>query len=225
MTRRLVGLVVMAATFAAGAARAQEGPTSEDPSSDVGASSEATAPRFEVSLKAGGHFPQLANDLKTNFDAILKFGVGVALERRLQIFFEMGYTQPTHDAGTDDPRLGTAGAAYSTTMTVRDLSLTLGAQYFIRPPSSHWLPYAGLGLQARMLRSEVVGTSGGASFGQNNETSTQLGGTVYGGVALHLGPGLAYGELRFGFAPVAQKVTGEANVGAMSALLGYGLFF
>jgi hypothetical protein len=70
------------------------------------------------------------------------------------------------------------------------------------------------GLQLRFLRSDVSG-SGGSAFGDTSETSTQIGGALFGGVGLHARPGLVLGELRFGFAPVSQTVTGSANVGAL----------
>jgi hypothetical protein len=180
---------------------------------------------LELSLKAGGHFPQVTNHLGTNFDAILKFGVGVAVERRLQIFVELGYTQPTHETTSMDPRLGMAGAPYTSTLTVRELAANLGAQFFFTPLSSFVLPYAGLAAQAHFVKSEVVGSSMGTPFGENDETSTQIGGAVFGGAGLHLGPGLLLGELRFGYAGIGQKVTGQANIGALSALLGYGVMF
>jgi|GEM_PF-5991416 len=182
-----------------------------------------SAPTWEISLKAGGHFPQIANKLGTNFDAILKVGYGVALERRLQIFADFAYSQPARTSSGTDMRLGASGAEYTSTITVRDLTTTLGAEYLIPVDSHLWLPYAGVGLQLHFLKSDVKGNAAGTSFGDTSETSTQVGGVVFGGTGIRLGPGLILGELRFGFATVSQKVTGSANVGALSVLLGYGL--
>ena len=184
------------------------------------------APMFEVSLKAGGHFPQLTNELGTNLDALLKVGVGVALERRLQVFGELGYTQPTHKATVPgDARLGASGAGYTSTMTVRELNTSLGLAYFFAPLQDHLLPYAGAGLRLHFVKSTVEGGAPAAAFGKNEETSTQVGGQAFGGLGLRLGPGLALGELRFSYAGIGQKVTGDANIGSVSVLLGYGLLF
>jgi hypothetical protein len=205
---RLLSISLLLSTVIASTASASEG---------------GGQPALEISLKAGGHFPQITGKLGTNFDAVLKVGYGVALDHRLQLFVDLGYSQPTHTAQASDPRLGTAGAAYSSTLTVRDLSTTVGAAYFLLPPGAFLVPYAGAGLRLHFLKSDVVGTGASAAFGENTETSTQVGGAVFGGAGLHLGPGLLLGELRFGYAPVGQKVTGQANVGALSVLLGYGL--
>lgn len=183
----------------------------------------AAVPTVELSLKAGGHFPQLTNHLGTNFDAILKAGFGVALEKRLQLFIDFGYTQPTHGTTANDARLGSAGAGYQSDLTVRELSTMVGGQFFFSPMTSFLLPYAGLGLQLHFVKSIVTGSGGGMSFGENDETSTQVGGAAFGGLGLHLGPGMLLGELRFAYAPIGQKVTGQANIGALSVLLGYGL--
>jgi hypothetical protein len=81
-----------------------------------------------------------------------------------------------------------------------------------------------VGLRAHFLRARVEGT-GGEPFGLTSETATRLGGAAMGGVGFHAGPGLLFGELAFGYAPVNEKVTGVSNIGAASLLLGYGLLF
>lgn len=184
-----------------------------------------SAPNVEISVKAGGHFPQLTNDLGVSFDALLKVGVMVAAEGKLQVFGEIGYSQPTHEVKSSDPRLSAAGAEYKSKMTVRDLTTNVGLNYFFESPASHLLPYAGAALSLHFLSSEVQGDSASVAFGDHDETSTQVGGLAFGGLGFRLGPGLVLGELRFGFAPVDQKVTGSSNVGSLSVLFGYGLMF
>lgn len=179
---------------------------------------------FEVSLKAGGHFPQVVSPLSTSFDGVLHVGYAPWMEGRLQLFLEGGYSQPSHVTKGTDPRLGASGAAYSSTLTAMDLSTTLGASWFFAEPSAMWLPYAGLGLTAHFLKYDVTG-SGGNAFGENTETATRFGGAVFGGAGYHLGPGLLLGELRFGYAPVTDKLTGSSNLGALSLLVGYGVLF
>lgn len=179
---------------------------------------------MELSLKAGGHFPQVSNKLQTSFDAAVKFGYGVALERRLQVFIELGYSQPSYKVKDTDGRLGTSGEDYVSTIKVRDLGLTLGGAYFIPVPVPLLLPYAGAGLQLHFVRSVVQG-AGAMSFGRTDETVTKVGGVLFGGTGFKVGPGLLLGELRFGYTPISQKVTGPANIGHLSVLLGYGIMF
>ena len=179
---------------------------------------------LELSVRAGGHFPQLVNPLGTSFDGIVKVGYGVTGDRRLQLFVELGYTQPAKTSSATDPRLAEMGASYRSTLTVHDLSNTVGATYFIPAGQSWLLPYAGAGLQIHYLRSlEVASTEGGVVLGDHREAATRTGATVFGGAGFRLGPGLVLGELRFGYAPVSQRVTGTGNIGALSVLLGYGV--
>jgi hypothetical protein len=186
----------------------------------------ASAPpgALELSLKAGGHFPQLTNPLGTSFDGILKVGYGVTRDRRLQVFLDFAYTQPSNTVTGSDPRLGEMGSGYRSTLTIRDLSNTLGVAYFI-PAGQPWLlPYAGGGLQIHFVKStERATTDAGVLLGEHTETATGLGAAVFGGAGFRLGPGLLLGELRFGYTPVSQRVTGSSNIGALSVLVGYGI--
>jgi hypothetical protein len=197
------------------AALAQEAVTSKAP---------PRLPSLEVSLKAGGHFPQLLNRLGTSFDGILKVGYMPFEGRQLQFFAEVGYSAPTQTLSATDSRLGDSGETYNSTLTLHDFATTSGIAYYFRSPSESLLPYAGAGLRIHFLKAQVVGASS-SDFGQTSETEMKVGGMVMGGVAYRLGPGLLLGELAIGYAPVSQKVTGEANIGAASLLLGYGLMF
>lgn len=180
----------------------------------------ADAPSLEISLKGGGHFPQLMNKLGTSFDGVLKLGYAPFEERRVQFFLDLGYSRPQMTLTGTDPRL--AAGDYQSTLLMQDLSTTVGAAYFFTPPSSTWVPYAGAGLRVHFLKAEVTGASASA-FGLNTETDTRFGGVLFGGAGFHLGPGLLLGELAVGYAPIGQRVTGVSNVGALSVLLGYGV--
>lgn len=191
----------------------------------VEAAAEAPAkdlPTLEVSLKAGGHFPQVMNKLETSFDGILKAGYFLTESRQLQLFVDLGYSRPSQTLADNDPRLGDSGADYTSTLVLHDLATTLGFAYFFRAPTTGLVPYAGGGLRAHFLRAEVEGAAASA-FGLNTETDTQVGAVAFGGAALRLGPGMLLGELAVGYAPAGQRVTGPANIGAASLLLGYGI--
>lgn len=183
---------------------------------------EAKPPALELSLKFGGHFPQLVSKLRTTFDASLTVGFAPLLGRRLQIFAAVGYSQPTHRIATQDPRLGAAGSDYTSTVLIRDVAATLGAKFFFIPPDRLVVPYAGLGFRTHFLGAQVEG-NGGSEFGKYSETDTRFGGVFLGGVGIRLGPGLVLAEVAFDYSPIGQRVTGEANVGALTAVLGYGL--
>lgn len=182
----------------------------------------ARLPSLEIALKGGAHLPQVINKLGTSFDATLMIGYAPFESRQLQFFVDVGYSQPSQTVKGTDPRLGDAGADYTSTLTMRDLAMSLGLSYFFRSPARTLVPYAGAGVRAHFLKAEVSG-AGGAEFGQNNETDTRFGGVVFAGLGIHLGPGLLLGEVSFNYAPIDQKVTGNTNVGALSLLLGYGL--
>lgn len=182
----------------------------------------AVNPSLEISLKAGGHFPQVANALSTSFEGVLKVGYAPFGSRQLQLFADLGYSQPSQEVTDSNPGL-VSGEDYSSTLTVQDLATTIGVSWFFAEPRMQLVPYAGAGVRAHFLRSPVTGGNG-QEFGENVETETQLGGAVFGGAALRLGPGMVLGELSFSWAPVSQRVTGEANIGALSALVGYGIW-
>jgi hypothetical protein len=179
-------------------------------------------PRFELSAKAGAHISQVLSPLGLNVDLALKLAYGVAMNGRLRVFAELGYTQPTRTVRSSDPRLGDEATDYASTLQVRDFSTTVGAAYAFAPPAALLQPYAGLGLAVHFLRHDVDGGTSTA-FGRNWETSTRLGGAAQLGTGFRLGPGLLLGELRFAFAPVDETLPGRSNIGALSILVGYGL--
>ncbi len=179
--------------------------------------------QLEVSLVGGAHFPQLTNKLNTSFDGMLRIGWAPPVaSRRLQIFVDLGYSQPTNTVKGSDARLD--GASYSSTLTVQDLSTTVGLKFFILPTTDAIVPYLGAGLRFHFLKTNVTGT-GASAFGQYHETATEIGGVGFFGAGFHLGPGWVLAELAFGYAPVDQQVTGTTNIGALSLLLGYGVLF
>lgn len=176
-------------------------------------------PRFELALKAGGHFPEVWNKLGPSYDLALKAGWAPLEDRRLQTFFELGYSNPTKTSSGSDPRLG---ADYTTKLSVQDLSTRVGAQWsFIG--NLPVTPYAGAALRLDFVKSVVTG-SAGAPFDEYRETGTQFGGMVFGGAAFRLWRGELLGELAFSYTPIRQRVTDKANIASTSVMLGYGFW-
>ena len=210
-TPRLV-LVVSLFSFAAGA-------------QEVAAKApEKAAPSVEVSLKFGVHLPQIANPLTTSFDGLLKVGFGLPfLQRRLQIFLDLAYTQPSVTVTGADARV--AGGTFTSTTVVRDLATSLGLCFFILEPSRTVVPYVSAGVRVHFLRAETNGSAGSPTFGGYEETDTRFGGVFAAGAGFRLGPGRILAEVAFNLLPVDQRLTGASNASSLSVLLGYGLFF
>lgn len=182
------------------------------------------SPSFEISLKGGAHFPQIANPLTTSFDGVLKVGYGLPfLARRLQIFLDLAYTQPSVTVTGSDARV--PGGSFTATTTLRDLATSLGLCFFILEPSRVLVPYVSAGARVHFLRAETNGSAGGAPFGEFQETDTRFGGVFAAGAGLRLGPGKVMAELAFNVLPVDQRLLGVSNASSMSVMLGYGLFF
>ena len=179
---------------------------------------------FMVSLEAGVHFPQIANPLQTSLDAVLKVGFGLPfLERRLQIFLDLSYTQPIVTVTGSDARVPTG--TFTTTTVLRDVATTLGLCFFILEPSRVLVPFVSAGARVHFLHAETTGLAGSSSFGTWKETDTRFGGVFAAGVGYQLGPGRVLAELTLSVLPVDQRLTGLSNASALSVLLGYGLFF
>lgn len=191
---------------------------------EVARPAESPAPAFEVSLKAGVHLPQIANPLTTSFDGVLKVGYGLPfLERRLQVFLDLAYTQPQVTVTGADARV--PGGTFTSTTILRDLATSLGLCFFILEPARALVPYVSAGVRVHFLRAETSGSAGTAPFGAWSETDTRFGAVFAGGAGYRLGPGRVLGELAFNIVPVDQRLTGLSNASSMSLLLGYGLLF
>ena len=179
---------------------------------------------IEVAPKLGGQVP--LSKLGTTWGADLELGYLTPLqlpERQLAVVLDVGYTQPVHTHTVADPRVG--GGQYDFTLTQHELNLFLGPKYFILPTTSLVLPFVAVGVKLQLLRSDVVGSAGGAALGANGETSTQVGGALRGGAGYLLGPGHLFGELEVAYAGVDEAVTGKANVADVGLQVGYLLLF
>jgi hypothetical protein len=173
-----------------------------------------------LSAKLGGLFP--VNKLGPG--PAFQLGVGYAppvLKGRLALVLDVGYSQHSDSATLTDPRLATATAEYTTSLTQRDLGLFLGPQVFILDPKGRFVPYAAAGADVHFLETTVTADSGGIPFGENKETSTVVGFAMRAGFGYRLGPGLLVGEVGYSWAPVSQDVTGSSYRGGVGLLVGY----
>lgn len=136
------------------------------------------------------------------------------IDRKLGVGFGLAYSQPTTSGTITDARVPDGKASYDSTM--RELVLDLLISYRFLSWDSVWSPHAGIGPVFYFLGHAVESLDH-----EQTETSTQVGFKLTLGADYRLGPGALTGEVRFPFATVGQKTTGESNVGAVSVVIGY----
>ena len=86
-------------------------------------------------------------------------------------------------------------------------------------------PEVSVGPDVFMYRSTVVGSAGGADFGESTEQYTRLGIYASGGVGVALGPGELTGLVQFQSSAFRATITGEAPSASVSPTVGYRLLF
>ena len=177
---------------------------------------------IELMPKVGGLVPWSKLGLTWNVDLEVGYLLPV-LDRQLAVVVDVGYAQPTHSQTVTDTRVG--GGSYTDQITQRQLQLFIGPKYFIFDTNSQWLPFVAAGVKLHLLRSEIVGSANGQPFGENDETSTQVGGAVRGGLGFKLGPGHLAAELEVAYAGLHQTVTGDTDSADVSLQVGYVFLF
>jgi hypothetical protein len=178
-----------------------------------------------VAAKVGVLLPQVTTELGPALTGgiELSFNLPVA-RRRLAIYAEVGYAQPTVSrSGVMDPRL--TGGPYEGTQTQRELVAGGGLLVRAAPPGSVWNGYALAGARAYFLETITVGSSGGMAFGENTEQSARFGGVFAVGGERLLGPGAALFEVAFGTSDLPHLITGDVSTGAIAIQLGYRFLF
>lgn len=192
--------------------------------------------RILLGARIGGLFPEAFNRLDANFLAELEVAWQLPIpriDRRLGLFLDAGYTQPTTSATRIDPRItaNCAGGSCSETYTVtaRDLGFTLGLHY-VQPLSKGFLVYGGVGGRMHLVRTISEAVAGTTSLGVNTEDSTKFGVMVRLGGAYRIGPGAIVLEAHMEWTGIDHLVTGgerageSANIANLALQAGY-LFF
>jgi len=135
----------------------------------------------------------------------------------LAAVLELDWVRPQTGGALGDPRL-VGGGSYE--MSDQQVGVLLSAMYRAQDLFVPGLtPYAGLGPGLYFHRASVT------AFGSTNvETATKLGFQLAAGSDYRLGPGAVFAEVRYHFARVDFRTTGDANVGGFMAMgLGYRL--
>ena len=186
-------------------------------------------PNFSVAPKVGVTAPQLFGDLNSwpvfglDVGYILPFDVG--MERPLQIGVGASYTQPGATGQGDHAMLGDEGGTYEWELTQRMLTLEVPIAWRFMPPGQGFSAHALVVPRAYLMESVMEASGNGNDFGENRETNTEYGVALGGGAEYMLGPGALFGTLLVGGSPLDQRITGEANTGAVNLDVGYRLFF
>jgi opacity protein-like surface antigen len=142
------------------------------------------------------------------------------LERRLAVVLEVNYHRPTIKGTLTDPQLGGFGQQYTGdySVAVREVAFLLSAVYRFERALGAFTPYAGggPGLYLHRSTSDFFGNIASESGGR-------LGFQALGGLEWALGPGGAFVEAHYHFAPVGDEfiTTGDVNVGGFLAALGF----
>ena len=177
--------------------------------------------RLQLGVGAGVELPQITTELGSALCASIE--VGYRVWRNLSPFVAVGYSQPPADHTGSDPRLSAVG--YRSWTTQRELTITLGAMWRLRPPGSRVNAFGALGARLYFLETMTGGSAGGRSFLDNRETSTRLGAAGAVGAELRLGPGAAVGAVEVGGSDLPHLITGNVQTTAVSVEIGYRVFY
>jgi hypothetical protein len=135
------------------------------------------------------------------------------MDDHLAVVLELDWARPRASGSIADPRLSSAGD-YS--LGNAEVGILLSAVYRAGE-IERFTPYFGMGPALYFHRT--VTTAFGSKY---TETEGRLGFQLAGGTEIALGPGAAFGEIRYQFARVDFLSTGNANVGGFLALgVGY----
>lgn len=189
----------------------------------------ADTPNVAVTPHVGVTAPQPFGDLNSwpvfgaDVGFILPFDVG--MERPLQIGVDASYTRPGATGEGTHPMLGDDGADYQWELQQQILTLQLTTMWRFMPPGQGFSAHAIIGPRVYLMESIMEASGNDADFGENRETNTEYGLAFGGGVEYVLGPGAVTARVLVGGSPLDQRITGEANTGAVNLDLGYRLFF
>lgn len=204
-------------------ASAQDDPSGAPESADVAGGGMGLA----LGLRAQIGFSQVFSDLGVAPAGEIEIGYRIPfLERRLGVFVAAGYQYTYGDGSGADPRLASTDGTpyphgYSWDLDEHAVIVTLGFLGRIFPESEALSPYLWVGPRVYLLMSAIDGEAGGQAFGENTETSTEVG--VAGGVGVEyfLGLGPIFGEIEFAWSPLAHDITGDASTGQLGLTVGY----
>ncbi len=155
---------------------------------------------------------------------ILPFDLG-PFTRPLGLALDVLYTAPGAEGDGTHASLGEGGGTYAWELQEQLLIFELTALWRFMPLGDTLSAYLNAGPRLFLLQTTLDAQSDGQSFGQHQERDTNLGAVFGGGLDLQLGPGTAFAALELSWSGLDQKITGDANTGALALDLGYRLHF
>jgi len=243
--RSIICLLATVALFAPGVAFAQEGgeaaPAGDtSPAPEVEAEAEGDPAPYQdggllagaglvIGVKLGGGFSQVFSDLGSSFVGELELGYLLPLPepvgRGIELFATGSYAGPSTDGtvSNNDARLPGDGS-FSYEVTVQQAIIGFGLLYRIPLPTDIVHPYIGGGTRIYLTAAEVSGEASGEAFGDNEETSTSVGGFGIIGADFFLGPGAILLEVQAAGSELDNFVMQNTNTGALNVAVGYRLF-
>ncbi|NOK34489.1 hypothetical protein D7W79_28740 [Corallococcus exercitus] len=142
------------------------------------------------------------------------------LQRRLALVLEVNYHRPSMSGTLRGPQLDNLGQPIESpyTLAEREVAIQLSAVFRFPRALGPLTPYVGAGPGLYLHRATVESFDGTAS-----ESGGGLGFQALAGAELPLGPGGAFLEAKYHFAPVDFLTTGDVNAGAVLVAVGYRL--
>ncbi|MFP2909715.1 hypothetical protein ACLESD_32650 [Pyxidicoccus sp. 3LFB2] len=142
------------------------------------------------------------------------------LNRRLAVVLEVNYHRPKLSGSLTDPQLGGFGTPPDGryTVAVSEVAFLLSAVFRFEKALGMLTPYVGggPGLYLHQATSDIFGSV-------SSESDGGLGLQALAGLEMPLGPGGAFFEAHYHFAPLDLVTTGDVNVGGFLASVGYRL--
>jgi len=177
---------------------------------------------FVVGLKAGALVS--LDGLKPNGIGAAELGYVLPFARRAFGFIvDVGYAQPVTSEVESDPRVVAGGYTWKLVqqqLTIQP-SLYYRATMLPNVGPGKFVPYVAAGPRVFLTRSHTDSDGTLPALLEQREDSTEIGVGAHLGTEYLLGPGAIAVEALLGWAPIAQRTTGEAALMAVSAFGGY----
>lgn len=181
-------------------------------------------PTIPGSLVIGGGvgaiFPQPFTSLGSHVAVALQLGYRLPFaSERLEIMTGAMYSPPGNSFTMKRP-----DGSYAADMTEKELDVSLGLRVRFLERSSPFNISLGAGGRMFFLQTTSNGSKAGQNYAEFKEQSSQAGFFAVLGGEYILGPGALFLDVDFGYAKLPHTITGDANTGNLTALLGYRFF-
>jgi hypothetical protein len=140
------------------------------------------------------------------------------LDRSIGLMVDVGYARPVTSDLVGDVRVAAGGYSWHLT---RDQLTVQPSLYYRATMLGKIVPYVGAGPRIFLTRSKTDSDEKLPVLLEQREESLEIGVGAHLGAEYLLGPGAVVAEGLFGWAPIQQRTTDEAELTAISAWAGY----